>query len=62
LRAFRDQAPTLNRQAQYNLAWSFGPAGFYTKMEKSYSKDVNYFLVHEMGGDLAHPAPAGAVG
>jgi 4-hydroxyphenylpyruvate 3-dimethylallyltransferase len=55
---FRDQAPTLNRSPQYNVAWSFGRAGFYTKLEKSYAKDADYFLTVEMGGDLTH-APAG---
>lgn len=52
---FRDRAPTLNRSPQFNVAWSFGPAGFYTKLEKSYAKDADYFLTVEMGGDLSHP-------
>jgi hypothetical protein len=56
LQAFRDQAPTLNRSPQFNAAWSFGRAGFYTKLEKSYAKDADYFLTREMGGDLSHPA------
>lgn len=49
---FRDAAPTLNRTPQYNVAWSFGRAGFYTKLEKSYARDADYFLTHEMGGNL----------
>jgi hypothetical protein len=55
LQVFRDQAPTLNRSPQFNAAWSFGRAGFYTKLEKSYAKDADYFLTREMGGDLSHP-------
>jgi len=55
LAAFRDHAPTLNRRPQYNLAWSFGKAGFYTKLEKSYAKDADYFLTVEMGGNLTNP-------
>jgi hypothetical protein len=54
---FRDQAPTLNRAPQYNVAWSFGKAGFYTKLEKSYARDADYFLTVEMGGSLTHAAP-----
>jgi hypothetical protein len=53
---FRELAPTLNRSPQYNIAWSFGRAGFYTKLEKSYAKDADYFLTVEMGGNLTHPA------
>ena len=61
LAAFRDRAPTLNRRPQYNVAWSFGKAGFYTKLEKSYAKDADYFLTVEMGGNLQNPlTPAGA--
>jgi hypothetical protein len=59
---FRDHAPTLNRSPQYNVAWSFGRAGFYTKLEKSYAKDADYFLTVEMGGNLTHPAAAAARG
>jgi hypothetical protein len=55
LAEFRDRAPTLNRKPQYNVAWSFGQAGFYTKLEKSYAKDADYFLTVEMGGNLANP-------
>ena len=55
LRKFRDEAPTLNVSPQFNVAWSFGPAGFYTKLEKSYSRDADYFLTVEMGGNLANP-------
>lgn len=51
---FRKAAPTLNREPQYNVAWSFGPFGPYVKLEKSYSRDATYFLTHEMGGDLRH--------
>lgn len=54
LERFRDAAPTLNRTPQYNVAWSFGRAGFYAKLEKSYAKDADYFLTVEMGGDLTH--------
>jgi hypothetical protein len=53
---FQQGAPTLNASPQYNVAWSFGKAGFYTKLEKSYAKDADYFLTHEMGGNLTHPA------
>lgn len=56
LRRFQKEAPTLNASAQYNVAWSFGKAGFYTKLEKSYAKDADYFLTHEMGGNLTHAA------
>jgi hypothetical protein len=62
LERFRDAAPTLNRTPQYNIAWSFGRAGFYTKMEKSYARDADHFLTVEMGGNLTHPAPAAEVG
>jgi hypothetical protein len=55
LRRFRDRAPTLNRRPQYNVAWSFGRAGFYTKLEKSYARDADHFLTVEMGGDLSNP-------
>ena len=55
LRKFQTLAPTLNESPQYNVAWSFGRAGFYTKLEKSYAKDADYFLTVEMGGDLTHP-------
>ncbi|WP_439621622.1 hypothetical protein [Gemmata sp.] len=42
------------------MAWSFGPAGFYTKLEKSYAKDADHFLTVEMGGNLVNPlTPAG---
>jgi hypothetical protein len=58
LRAFRDRAPTLNVRPQFNVAWSFGKAGFYTKLEKSYAKDADYFLTVEMGGNLTHPVEA----
>lgn len=57
LRKFQQQAPTLNASPQYNVAWSFGAAGFYTKLEKSYAKDADYFLTCEMGGDLTHQTP-----
>ncbi|MBC3992036.1 hypothetical protein H8N00_24755 [Streptomyces sp. AC563] len=53
LAEFDDQAPTLNADPQRNVAWSFGKAGFYTKLEKSYAKDANYFLTTEMGCDLS---------
>ena len=55
LQSFRDEAPTLNADPQFNVAWSFGQAGFYTKLEKSYAKDADYFLTVEMGGNLTHP-------
>lgn len=55
LQAFRDSAPTLNQQPQFNAAWSFGKHGFYTKLEKSYARDADYFLTVEMGGNLSHP-------
>jgi 4-hydroxyphenylpyruvate 3-dimethylallyltransferase len=51
---FCREAPTLNAAPQYNVAWSFGNAGFYTKLEKSYAKDADYFLTCEMGGNLTH--------
>ncbi|MFE6776476.1 aromatic prenyltransferase [Streptomyces sp. NPDC057702] len=53
LAEFEDRAPTLNARPQANIAWSFGRAGFYTKLEKSYAKDANYFLTTEMGCDLS---------
>lgn len=53
---FRDHAPTLNASPQYNVAWSFGKAGFYTKLEKSYARDADHFLTVEMGGNLSHAA------
>jgi hypothetical protein len=56
LRQFQQVAPTLNESPQYNVAWSFGQAGFYTKLEKSYAKDADFFLTREMGGNLTHPA------
>jgi hypothetical protein len=62
LARFRDETPTLNRSPQYNVAWSFGRAGFYTKLEKSYAKDADWFLTTEMGGNLTHPAAALAGG
>ncbi len=55
LKRFCDRAPTLNVRPQYNIAWSFGRAGFYTKIEKSYARDADYFLTVEMGGDLSNP-------
>ncbi len=51
--------PTLNRTPQINVAWSFGRAGFYAKLEKSYARDADRFLTVEMGGDLSHPEAAG---
>jgi hypothetical protein len=57
LARFRAEAPTLNRSPQYNVAWSFGRAGYYTKLEKSYARDATYFLTVEMGGDLTHTTP-----
>lgn len=57
LKRFQQQAPSLNVSPQYNIAWSFGKAGYYTKLEKSYSKDADYFLTCEMGGNLSHPEP-----
>lgn len=54
LALFKDRTPTLNADPQYNVAWSFGKAGFYTKLEKSYAKDADYFLTQEMGGNLSH--------
>jgi hypothetical protein len=59
LQRFRQSAPTLNESPQYNVAWSFGQAGLYTKLEKSYAKDADYFLTSEMGGNLTHPATSG---
>ncbi|MAR13547.1 MAG: hypothetical protein CL681_26685 [Blastopirellula sp.] len=55
LQRFQRAAPTLNALPQYNAAWSFGKAGFYTKLEKSYAKDADFFLTHEMGGNLTRP-------
>lgn len=49
---FYQKTPTLNAAPQTNVAWSFGRAGFYTKLEKSYAKDANHFLTTEMGCDL----------
>jgi hypothetical protein len=60
LARFRAAAPTLNEAPQYNVAWSFGRAGEYVKLEKSYARDATFFLTREMGGDLSHPQPAGA--
>jgi len=60
LHAFRQAAPTLNEIPQYNVAWSFGIAGLYTKLEKSYCKDADYFLTQEMGGNLTHPSVTAA--
>lgn len=59
---FREGTPTLNDKPQYNVAWSFGKAGFYTKLEKSYARDADYFLTVEMGGNLVNPLtiPQGA--
>ena len=56
LARFPAQAPTLNEDPQFNVAWSFGPAGFYVKLEKSYARDADHFLTYEMGGDLSHLA------
>jgi len=53
LKRFQQHAATLNASPQYNVAWSFGKAGFYTKLEKSYAKDADYFLTCEMGGALS---------
>lgn len=55
LARFQKFAPSLNAEPQINVAWSFGRAGYYTKLEKSYAKDADFFLTHEMGGNLAHP-------
>src|SRR6185369_6123447 len=40
LRTFLAHAPTLSLDPQVNVAWSFGRAGFYMKLEKSYAKNV----------------------
>ena len=48
-------APTLNLSPQYNVAWSFGGARAYVKLEKSYARDATHFLTEQMGGDLRHP-------
>ena len=56
LRRFQQLSPTLNESPQYNIAWSFGQAGFYTKLEKSYARDADHFLTCEMGGNLNHPS------
>lgn len=52
LEKFRE-APTLNACPQINLAWSFGGARSYMKMEKSYARDATFFLTNQMGGDLS---------
>lgn len=49
-------APSLNLSPQFNVAWSFGGSQTYLKLEKSYARDATFFLTHEMGGDLSHPA------
>lgn len=48
LARFRDRAPTLNRDAQINIAWSFGSGGLYMKLEKSYARDVRRVLRDQM--------------
>ena len=55
LEQFRRVAPTLNVSPQYNVAWSFGKAGAYVKLETSYARDATYFLTCEMGGNLSRP-------
>ncbi len=47
LRRLRDEAPTLNHESCYHMAWSFGPTGPYMKLEKNYAKDVDHFLATE---------------
>ncbi|MDT0346905.1 aromatic prenyltransferase [Streptomyces litchfieldiae] len=49
---FHGKAPTLNANPQVNVAWSFGRAGFYTKLEKCYAKDANYFLTARKNIDM----------
>ena len=48
LARFRDQAPTLSRDAQINIAWSFGAGGLYMKLEKSYARDIRRVLRDQM--------------
>lgn len=47
LQTLVDRAPTLNERPVYHLAWSFGPAGPYQKLEKNYAGDVDHFLATE---------------
>lgn len=49
------EAPTLNLEPQFNIAWSFGGKQTYIKVEKSYARDATYFLTNQMGGDLSRP-------
>jgi hypothetical protein len=62
LARFGALAPTLHCAPQFNPAWSFGRAGAYLKLEKSYAKDANHFLVHEYGCDISRPAAVGKTG
>jgi hypothetical protein len=57
---FRKGAATHNDIPQYNVAWSFGQAGYYVKLEKSYARDATWFLTQQMGGNLSHPSPVRA--
>jgi hypothetical protein len=47
LRKLRDEAPSLNYHPGCHMAWSYGPAGPYIKLEKNYAKDVDHFLATE---------------
>jgi hypothetical protein len=57
LAALRDHAPSLNEDPSYHMGWSYGPAGFYQKLEKNYAKDARHFLTTVMGVDLTRPTP-----
>jgi hypothetical protein len=54
------RAPTLNPQPQYNVSWSFGRAGAYMKLEKSYARDARYGMRRDTGADLSRD-PARAI-
>ena len=58
IESFLELAPSLNESPQFNLAWSFGPAGAYIKAEKSYARDMTFFLTTEWGGDFRHAGAA----
>jgi hypothetical protein len=44
-----NEAPSLNQESCYHLAWSFGSPCNYMKLEKNYAQSVHAFLAKERG-------------
>jgi len=54
------EAPSLNFEPHINIAWSYGKAGRYMKIEKSYARDEAHFEATEWGGNFSASGTHGA--